>query len=209
MPLLDRDFHLVTTKPLEHIDEGLQGGVALFVKPAVGEELVEGVLLSSELHDLKPLEQALCNEQLAVVFIVKVHLLSLAGDLNDAVIISAVQMLHLPHQVVSLCPKTVEHHLNVVAVGAVGGVLPLKSLDLLKHFLYAVVGVEQLLLNSLDHAHLALEVLRKLLIIKHESIALTLQNAEATDRVGSALVDVRYPQLGVLVFVTHPIQLHL
>lgn len=69
MPLLDRDFHLVTTKPLEHIYERLQSGVALLVKPAVSEELVEGVLLASELHDLKPLKQALCNEQLAVVFV--------------------------------------------------------------------------------------------------------------------------------------------
>lgn len=73
------------------------------------------------------------------------------------------------------------------------------------HFLYAVVGMEQLLLNSLDHAHLALEVLRKLVIIKHESISLTLENAEATNRAGSALVDIRYPQLGVFVFVPHSI----
>lgn len=108
------------------------------------------------------------------MFVVQVHLLSLAGDLHDTVVVSSVQMLHLSHQVVSLSPKTVEHHLNVVAVCAVGGVLPLESFDLFKNFLNAVVSVEQLLLNSLDHAHFTLEVLGQLFIIQHKSIALAL-----------------------------------
>jgi hypothetical protein len=46
MPLFDSDLHLVTTQALKHVNESLQGGVALLVEAAVGKELINGVLLA-------------------------------------------------------------------------------------------------------------------------------------------------------------------
>lgn len=74
--------------------------------------------------------------------VVQVHLLSLACNLLDTVVISTIQMLHFSHEFVSLGPQTVEDHSNVVAVGGVNRVLSLEAIDFVKYFLNAVMSME-------------------------------------------------------------------
>lgn len=94
-----------------------------------------------------------------MVLIVQVHLLSLSSDIADAVVIGPVQVLHLAHQVISLHPQPVQTHLDVPAVGLVAVILTLQRFNLLLNFENPVMRVEKLLLKSLYHAHLTLEVL--------------------------------------------------
>jgi hypothetical protein len=125
VPLLNSDPHLKVTQALQHLDKSLQRRVALLVEATVGKKLVDRVLLASKLHDFEQLEQTLCDKQLAVVFVVQVHLLPFTGDFSHAVVVSPVQVLHFSHKIIAFNTQAVKADLDIMAVGMIVGFLAL------------------------------------------------------------------------------------
>lgn len=142
-----------------------------------------------------------------MVLVVQMHLLTLAGNLGDTVVVSPVQLLHLAHQIVALHPQAVEDPLDITAVVVVSVVLPLKMVNLVHELLNLRVAVVELLLESLSHAHLALEVLGHVLVVAHVAVTLALKNSQLGHHLSAPSVDVRNFQLGVLVLIFDTVQL--
>lgn len=62
VPLLDCYPHFEVTESFKYVHESLESHVALLVKATVSKELVDGVLLAGQLHNLQHLEQTFCDE---------------------------------------------------------------------------------------------------------------------------------------------------
>jgi hypothetical protein len=106
VPLLDRNLHFVFAKAVKHVYELLQSAVALLVEAAVRKELVHRILLPLQDHCVEELEHDFGDEELRVVLVVLVHLLTLACNFLDTVIVSAIQMLQLAHKVITFASQS-------------------------------------------------------------------------------------------------------
>lgn len=113
-----------------------------------------------------------------MVLVVQADLLALPLDLLDAVVVCSVQIRQLPQKLVSLATQAVQTKLDVVEVGVVSYFSSLQPLDLVDAFLNSVVTLINLGFKGLDHTHLPLEVLRKVVIINDESVTLPLEHTE-------------------------------
>ena len=69
--------------------------MTLFIKFAIGEELIKRVLLALFKHLLKQLEHDLRHEKLVVMTVMRVHLTAFPRDFGNTVIISAIQLVKL------------------------------------------------------------------------------------------------------------------
>ena len=178
VPLLHGDLQLVLAEAVDDLDELPQGAVALLVESAVGEELVEGVLLALREHALEQLEHDLADEELVVVTVVRVHLGPLSRDFCDAVVVSAVQLVEFRHQVVPFGGKSIDDRLNVVILGVVPQAVPLEAVDLCVHRLDSVVAMALLLLELLDHGVLPSQVTLDLIYDGGPPVSFGLQDPE-------------------------------
>ena len=67
MPLFNCNLESIPAKPLNSTYELAERAVTLFVKPAVVEEFIEGLLLASEEHSLECCESDFGDQKLVVM----------------------------------------------------------------------------------------------------------------------------------------------
>lgn len=97
VPLLECDSHPVLATVLKHVSEYLQIAVAVRVKSAVIEELIESGLLPGLDHLLRGHKQEFCGHELRVSLVMQVNALSLVRHFPVHVLVSLLQLLQLDH----------------------------------------------------------------------------------------------------------------
>lgn len=85
----------------------------------------------------------------------------------------------------------------------------LETFDFVNALLNSIVSDVDLGLESLDHAHLSLKVLRNVIVVNDVSITLPLEHTKLRNRVVSVLVKVCNAQLRVSVLLSLHVDLQL
>lgn len=137
------------------------------------------------------------------------HLLPLTGNFSHTVVVGAIQVLHLTHQIIPFNSQTVKTYLDVVAVSLVVCILALERFNLFLDFKNAVVCVENFGLEGFDHAHFALEVLGNFFVAHHEAVSFSLEHPQIVDCVRPAPLDISQSDLCVSVLFLERVQLKL
>ena len=93
--------------------------MTLLVEPAVVEKLVECLLFASLEHPFEREEHNFADEELVVVSVVAVHGSLFNGNFRYAVVISAIQMLELDMELVSLVLELLRDLMHFVDLSVV------------------------------------------------------------------------------------------
>ena len=119
MPLFNGYFESVLAQSLNSSNELTQRAMALLVEPAVVEKLVEGLLLASLEHPFEREEHNFADEELVVVSVMTLHSGLFNRNFGYAVVVSAIQMLELDVELVSLVLELLRDLMHFVDLSVV------------------------------------------------------------------------------------------
>ena len=119
MPLFNGYFESILAQPLNSSNELTQRAVTLLVEPAVVEKLVECLLFASLEHPFEREEHHFADEELIVVSVMAGHGGLFNGNFGYAVVVSAIQMLELDVELVSLVLELLRDLMHFVDLSVV------------------------------------------------------------------------------------------